>query len=152
MILQQGAEGSPELLNLYCSAEYFYDRNMGDSLVHTLTVISEHDDTSLADVAFLDLGKFSLSQQDTAQALHFLNEVNQRYPKSYFAPHAEKLRADVYFNTPERREQALAMYRALLKEHGGYPFAATIRTILQEVEGEDFESDSGKKKKAPSDA
>lgn len=152
MVLQQGSEGDQKLLELYCDAQRYLDRRLSDSLVGTLLEIAEHEDTSLADVAFLDLGKFALSERDTAQALLYLNDVNERYPKSYFAPHAEKLRADIYFNTEGRQPQALAMYRALLKNHGGYPFASNIRAILQEAEGGESGDESGKKKKATSDA
>ncbi|HSH00592.1 MAG TPA: tetratricopeptide repeat protein, partial [candidate division Zixibacteria bacterium] len=136
MVLQQGAEASPELLELYCASELYRERRMNDSLLQTLERLASHEDTSLADVALLDLGRSALATADTTRALEYIGGLAGRFPDSYFAPHAEKLKADIYFARTEKRQQALAIYRALLRDYGSYPFAAQVREILK-ANGED---------------
>lgn len=149
MVLQQGAEGEPELLNLYARAEYFKERRVQDSLIQTLTLLAEHKDTTLADVALLDLGNIYLQSEDTSRSLDYFNAVGERFPDSYFAPFASKLKGDIYFADPAKKAQALAMYRALLKNHGGYPFVAELRKKLKEAADEEEKS---KKRKAVAEA
>lgn len=150
MVLQQGAEGDAELLTLYSRSELFRAQRQLDSLTLTLISIVDHADTTLADVALLDLGRIYLAQKDTTRSLERLNQVSERFPESYFAPHASKLKADIYFQNPDRRVQALAIYRSLLKRFGSYPFAVDIRQKLREA-GEDPPEDS-KRPKPPSEA
>ena len=149
MVLQQGAESDPELLNLYVQAEYFKERRLQDSLIQTLMLLAEHQDTTLADVALLELGNIYLEREDTLLSLEYLNAVGERFPESYFAPYASKLTGDIYFSGLAKKTEALAIYRALLKNYGAYPFAAELRQKLKEATGEDDES---KKRKAVSEA
>ena len=146
MVLQQGAEGDPELLNLYARAEYFRERRLQDSLIQTLALMADHEDTTLADVALLDLGKIYLKLEDTLRSLEYFNAIGERFPESYFAPYAGKLKGDIYLSDPEKRIQAFAIYRSLLKNYGTYPFAAELRKKLKDAD------DKSKKTKAVSEA
>jgi len=133
LVLQQAGEASPELAPLYSSIEYLDERGALDSLRLALIALAEHTDTTLADVAFLRLGKLDLIAGDTTSALRSFSAVGERFPESYFSPYATKLKGDIYFNDPGRRTEALAIYRALLKSYEGYPFAAELRRKLIEA-------------------
>ncbi|MFQ5606419.1 MAG: tetratricopeptide repeat protein [Candidatus Zixiibacteriota bacterium] len=152
MVLQQGAEGDPELLNLYGRAEYYRERRIKDSLIQTLDLLAEHEDTSLADVALLDLGKIYLEQNDTARSLEYFSLVSERFPESYFAPFAGKYKGDIYLTDLSRRTEALAIYRALLKDFGTYPFAAELREKLKTAAGQKDKTKDKKDRKAVSEA
>jgi len=153
MILQQGAEANPELLKLYSKSELYRERRMKDSLALTLDKLASHDDTTLADIAILELGKIHLADSDTARALEYFNMINGQYPESYFAPYASKYIADIYFKDKSRREQALAIYRSLLKEYKTYPFAAEVRENLRAVgESPNPDEKNGRKRKTVSEA
>jgi len=153
MIIQQGSEANPELLKLYSQSELYRERRMKDSLTVTLDKLASHADTTLADIAILELGKIYLADSDTARALEYFNMINEQYPGSYFAPYANKFKADIYFQDVSRRTQALAIYRSLLKEYKTYPFAAEVRENLRSVgESPNPDEGPGRKRKATSKA
>ena len=153
LILQQGAEANPELLQLYSKSELYRERRMKDSLALPLDKLASHDDTTLADIAILELGKTHLADGDTARALEYFNMINEQYPESYFAPYANKFKADIYFQDKSKRVQAIAIYRSLLREYKTYPFAAEVRENLRAVgESPNPDEENGRKRKTVSEA
>ncbi len=152
MIIQQGRDANPELLKLYSKSELYRERRMQDSLTLVLDELAQHADTTLADIAILELGKIYLSKSDTAQALEYFNMISEQYPGSYFAPYASKYKADIYFQDKSRRSQAVAIYRALLKEYKTYPFAAELRQNLRDIGESPKPNDKDKDRKAVSEA
>ncbi len=152
MIIQQGKEADPELLKLYSKSELYRARRMQDSLAYVLDELAQHQDTTLADIAILELGKIYLAKSDTAKALEYFNMVSEQYPGSYFAPYASKYKADIYFQDESRRTQAVAIYRSLLKEYRTYPFAAEVRQNLRDIGESPKPGDKDKNRKAVSEA
>ncbi len=152
MIFQQGGEADPELMKLYSKSELYRERRMQDSLASVLEKLAHHEDTTLADIAILELGKIYLQQSDTARALEYFNMVSEQYPGSYFAPYASKYKADIYFQDESRRNQGVAIYRSLLKEYRTYPFAAELRQNLRDIGESTQPNDKNKQRKAVSEA
>ena len=118
---------------------------MFDSVIITLKKITERDEPLLADLALLDLGKIYLTQADTATALAAFEETAGRFPESYFAPFANKLKGDIYFKSEEKLPQALAIYRSLLKKFSTYPFSAEIREKIRKFEEDQEEKNFDRK-------
>ena len=145
LALGDGKEGGEELLDLYRRAELYRERRMYDSVIVMLKTITERDEPLLADLALLELGKIYLSRADTSAALATFEETAGRFPESYFAPFADKLKGDIYFESENKLPEALAIYRSLLKNFSSYPFSAKIRERIRKFEEEQEEKNADRR-------
>ncbi|MFH1699758.1 MAG: tetratricopeptide repeat protein [Candidatus Zixiibacteriota bacterium] len=137
LILSEAIGSASGQIDLYCASEYFDYNNQRDSLEFYLKKICQIKIPALSPVSYLNLANLYFGQNQAEAAINTIDSLQIQYPESYFLPYGLKLKADIYFENPERRDKALEIYRGLLRDHSNYPFSAPIRDLLRsESEGD----------------
>ncbi len=133
MVLIDEAKDHPEQLFDYSNALLFEQRRMLDSSMAKLSLIAGSDGGVLADVALLKLAELSLSRQDTAAAINFVDSLAGRFPESYYRPYGMKMKADLLVEDSGKLDQAIEIYRSLLESYSNYPFIPAVRLKMREL-------------------
>ncbi|MEE9443933.1 MAG: tetratricopeptide repeat protein [candidate division Zixibacteria bacterium] len=131
LVLSEAIGSASGQIDLYCAAEYFDYINQEDSLEFYLNKICRIGIPALSPVSYLKLANLYVGQKLSADAVTAVDSLEAQYPESYFLPYGLKLKADIYFENPERRDESLEIYKNLLRDYSNYPFSAPIREILR---------------------
>lgn len=137
LILSEAINSASGQIDLYCAAEYFDYTNQKDSLDFYLNKICRIEIPALSPVSYLNLANLYYQQDRTDDAVNAIDSLKSQYPESYFLPYGLKLKADIYFEIDENRDEAIEIYKNLLRDYSNYPFSAPIRDLLRsESEGD----------------
>jgi tetratricopeptide (TPR) repeat protein len=131
LIISETKEDASGHIDLFSSAEYFRYIRQTDSLEYYLTKICRVGIPSLAPISYLGLAQLCYDQNRHEEAVEAIDSLSSGYPQSYFLPYGLKLKADIYLQSPETREEALDLYRQLLEHYANYPFGAEVRDIIR---------------------
>jgi tetratricopeptide (TPR) repeat protein len=132
LIIRESQSGYSEALGLYAEALYFGARLMADSTAARYADIISMGETPLVGLAMYRLAGQYADQGDSAAALGIIDRMETEYPGDYFFPYGLKLRGDIYARVEGKLEEAMQIYKTLLKDYGSYPFTGEIRQYLQQ--------------------
>lgn len=131
MIISETLDDAPSQIDLFSSAEYFRYVKKTDSLEFYLTKICRVGIPSLAPISYVHLAELYRNQNQYQAATDAVDSLQAQYPDSYYLPYGLKLKADIYMQSSDTKEQALEMYRNLLEKYPTYPFTAEIRDVVR---------------------
>ena len=131
LIIGEALDEAPDHIDLFAEAEYFRYCDRSDSLEYYLTKICRVGIPSLAPISYLRLAQMYRIQARTEEALASVDSLVTLYPASYYYPYGLKIKADIYLESDNGRDEAFVLYRELLEKFSTYPFAAEIREIIR---------------------
>lgn len=126
------AQTNQAVLDNYADAYMYSLRDMYDSQAIALEFVADNEDSLLADLALYELAQLYFKQNDTALVLSQYQKIIDDFGESYYRPFALKGKADLIVADPEKKEEAVEIYRMLLMEHPNYPFTDEIRNRIKE--------------------
>ncbi|RKX17986.1 MAG: hypothetical protein DRP35_09990, partial [Candidatus Zixiibacteriota bacterium] len=128
------AEKNESLLHLYSSSLMFEQLKNIDSTESKLRLLVDHEISALADNALYKLYNINISRADTTKAISYIEQMENKFPKSYYFPYCLKAKADILMINDSSDEKAKNIYRSLLEKYPNYPFISEVREILREID------------------
>lgn len=134
MMIIDEAQSSPQILYDYSNALLFEQRQLVDSTIAVLELITQSKSKILADVALYKLALIKLETVDSMAAISYFDRLIEQFPESYYLPYGVKRKADIFLENKNKAEQAIELYRYLLENYPNYPFISEVRKKMRKLQ------------------
>jgi tetratricopeptide (TPR) repeat protein len=143
IVISENQEMDRYLLSVFARALLDNLQGKADSAIFRLDNIISAKSEKLSDLAYLEKAKIYKAEKIFSLSLKALNELLDKYPKSFFCAQAQKLIGDVYNYHLNDKTKAIQAYQKLLKDYDRSVYVDEVRDKLRELKAEESPTSSG---------
>jgi tetratricopeptide (TPR) repeat protein len=121
------------LLSVFAQALFEELQGRYDSAMVKLDKIISSKSANLSDKAQFEKAEIYRKERKFSSSLDAFRELMEKYPQSFYCPHAQKSIGDIYSYDMEDKAKAIQAYEKVLKDYSRSLFVDEVRERLKEL-------------------